>query len=88
MSKALTEKQREELARYEMPTLIRQNWKRAKNGHVAAALARLGLLERSDFSERGLHDDRRLYWWEYRLTEAGRQMAITKSLIAKDQTNE
>lgn len=72
----LTEKQREELLQHEMPTIGRQNWKRAQNGRVAAALARMGLLERVDFSERGLHDERRLYWWEYRLTEKGRQMAF------------
>lgn len=46
-------------------------WKRPRSMTVAAALYRKDLLERAEFSERGLHDDRRLTWWEYQLTQAG-----------------
>ena len=66
----LTPKQRKELRRHDLQEVM-PKWKRPENSRVAAALERMGLLHGADFSERGLHDSRRLYWREYQLTEAG-----------------
>lgn len=76
MTMRLTDKQREELLHHKLPQHM-PAWRRPKNPVVAAALYRRGLLTRADFSERGLHDERRLTWWEYQLTEAGRLAFIT-----------
>ena len=66
----LTENQRKELQRHKLAGPM-PAWKRPRSMTVAAALYRKDLLERAEFSERGLHDDRRLTWWEYQLTQAG-----------------
>ena len=66
----LTEKQRSELKRHSLPGPM-PAWRRPKSMTVAAALYRKGLLERAEFSERGLHDARRLTWWEYQLNKSG-----------------
>jgi hypothetical protein len=66
----LTEKQLTELRRHSLPGPM-PSWGRPNSMMVAAALYRKGFLDRAEFSERGLHDDRRLTWWEYQLTETG-----------------